>query len=64
MKEQTEDEAFRRVAEKVHSGSKLLRAWPLEGGVSAQVTALEIRLPGGGTEKVVIRRHGAADEPA
>jgi aminoglycoside phosphotransferase (APT) family kinase protein len=42
-------------------GGKLLRAWSLTGGVSAEVTALEIRLPGGQTQKVIVRRHGERD---
>ncbi len=41
--------------------SKLLRTWPLKGGVSAQVTALEIERPDGQTKKMVVRQHGAAD---
>jgi aminoglycoside phosphotransferase (APT) family kinase protein len=39
----------------------LLRSWTLPGGVSAQVTALELETADGRTEKLVMRRHGAAD---
>jgi aminoglycoside phosphotransferase (APT) family kinase protein len=39
----------------------LLRAWELKGGVSAQVTALEIERPGGQTHKMIVRQHGAVD---
>jgi aminoglycoside phosphotransferase (APT) family kinase protein len=39
----------------------LLRAWELKGGVSAQVTALEVEQPGDRTRKMIVRRHGAAD---
>jgi len=48
---------FRRIARKVNPAATLLRTWQLEGGVSAQVTAIEIGLPGGGTEKLVIREY-------
>lgn len=56
---------FARLAHRVAPGSTLFRAWELKGGVSAQVTALEIRRPGldsdGSTEKYVVRRHGSVD---
>ncbi|HET9493801.1 MAG TPA: phosphotransferase [Chloroflexia bacterium] len=56
------DEAkFKRLAQRVRPGSTLLRAWPLTGGVSAHVTAVEVRLPDGSTEKWVVRQHGARD---
>lgn len=42
-------------------GGTLIRHWPLPGGVSAQVTALELALPGGETRKVVVRQHGPVD---
>jgi aminoglycoside phosphotransferase (APT) family kinase protein len=51
------DQLIRRFA----PGSRLLRAWPLHGGVSAQTTALEIERPDGRTEKLVVRRHGKWD---
>jgi aminoglycoside phosphotransferase (APT) family kinase protein len=38
-----------------------VRTWQLEGGVSAQVTAFEIERPDGGSEKLIVRRHGAGD---
>jgi aminoglycoside phosphotransferase (APT) family kinase protein len=49
------------LAQRVYPGGKLLRAWDLQGGVSAQVTALEIARPDGSVRKVVVRRHGPAD---
>ena len=36
-----EDKKFAQVLQKIDPQSKLLRAWALKGGVSAQVTALE-----------------------
>ena len=52
---------FDAVARRVEPGARLLRAWPLTGGVSAQATGLEIALPDGTTRKLVVRRHGPAD---
>lgn len=42
-------------------GATLVRAWRLAGGVSAQVTALELAGPGGATRRLVLREYGAAD---
>ncbi|WP_028612334.1 phosphotransferase family protein [Paenibacillus harenae] len=54
-------EAYEQIAGKVVPGSRLLRIWELEGGVSAQVTGLEIEKPDGQLKKLIVRRHGAAD---
>lgn len=54
-------EKFEQLVKAFYPHSNLLRLWELEGGVSAQVTGLEIKLPGGVTRKVVVRRHGDAD---
>ncbi|MCP4166869.1 MAG: phosphotransferase [Chloroflexi bacterium] len=40
---------------------KLLRTWQFTGGVSAQVTALEIEQPDGHRQKMIVRRHGEVD---
>ncbi len=61
MTDPTADDKFAQVAHQIDPDSTLLRAGPLTGGVSAQVTALEIALPGGGTRKLVVRQHGARD---
>ncbi len=53
--------AFTQVAQRLDPGNKLLRTWPLTGGVSAQMTALEITQPDGQVIKVVVRQHGEAD---
>jgi aminoglycoside phosphotransferase (APT) family kinase protein len=55
------ESAFARVAQAIAPGSRLVRAWGLKGGVSAEITALEIERPGGGRQTVVVRRHGPAD---
>lgn len=56
-----EDNPFARVAHKLDPHSTLLRAYALKGGVSAQVTALEIERPDGSTQKLLIRQHGEVD---
>ena len=50
--------AFEQVAHKIAPEGKLLRHWSLTGGVSAQVTVLEIERADGEMLKVVVRRHG------
>ncbi len=52
---------FARVVQRFAPQSKLLRAWALQGGVSAQVTALEVEQPDGHTAKLLMRQHGEAD---
>jgi aminoglycoside phosphotransferase (APT) family kinase protein len=52
---------FQQLAERFEPGSTLVRAWPLKGGVSADVTALELKKPDGQIEKVIVRQHGAVD---
>ncbi len=56
-----EDKKFAQVVQKMDLQSKLLRTWELKGGVSAQVTALEIERPDGHTKKMIVRQHGAVD---
>ena len=53
---------YQRLAERLRPGSEVTRWWQLEGGVSAHVTAVELALPHGGTERGVARRHGAIDK--
>ncbi|HEU5369858.1 MAG TPA: hypothetical protein VFU69_15405, partial [Ktedonobacterales bacterium] len=55
------DSTFAQVLYKFAPQSRLLRAWDLQGGVSARVTALEIERPDGQHEKLLVRQHGAAD---
>ena len=55
------DNQFEEVVKKFEPQSKLLRTWVLKGGVSAQVTALEIERPDGYTQKLIVRQHGAVD---
>ncbi len=52
---------FAHLARQLVPGGELLRAWPLTGGVSARVTALEVRGPDGRVMRVVVRQHGEAN---
>jgi aminoglycoside phosphotransferase (APT) family kinase protein len=56
-----DDVAFRRLVERINPRHRLLRAWPLTGGVSARVTTLEVADPDGRTNRWVARQHGARD---
>lgn len=55
------DAQFEQVIHKMQPQSKLLRAWKLTGGISAQVTALEVEKADGSTQKMVVRVHGDVD---
>lgn len=61
MNTANQDVKFEQLVHRMDPSARVRRTWPLSGGVSAQVTALEIELPGGQTRKLVVRRHGAAD---
>jgi aminoglycoside phosphotransferase (APT) family kinase protein len=57
--QQTND--FSRLVEAFAPGARLIRHWPLTGGVSARTTALEIEHDNGRLERVVVRAHGPRD---
>jgi aminoglycoside phosphotransferase (APT) family kinase protein len=61
MTTSTNDPKFEQLVQKIEPRSKLLRAWELKGGISAQVTALEIERPDRQTKKIIVRQHGAVD---
>jgi len=61
MSESKENDKFKQVVQKMDPQSKLLRTWKLKGGVSAQVTGLEIELTDGQTKKMIVRQHGEGD---
>jgi aminoglycoside phosphotransferase (APT) family kinase protein len=48
-----------RVVQRVAPGSRLVRAWPLAGGSSAGMTALELAAPDGALRRLVLRRPNA-----
>jgi len=50
-----------QIVQRMNPQNKLLRTWQLKGGVSAQMTALEVRLPDGQLKKLILRQHGATD---
>ena len=54
-------DGLRAIAGRVVPGGGLRRAWDPKGGVSATITALEVDEPGGGTVRLVVRRHGERD---
>jgi aminoglycoside phosphotransferase (APT) family kinase protein len=54
------DPRFARLVTAMSPRAELLRAWPLAGGVSARVTALETRLPGGRRDTLVVREYSVA----
>lgn len=57
----TNNNLFEQVVKKIDPQSKLLHTWTMTGGVSAQVTALVLEQPDGGTKKLIMRQHGDAD---
>jgi aminoglycoside phosphotransferase (APT) family kinase protein len=52
---------FQRLVPRLIPRGTLRRAWRLTGGVSAEITALEVERPDGCPAKLVVRRHGAID---
>ena len=61
MTESKEDNKFEQVVQKIEPQSKLLRTWKSKGGVSAQVTVLEIERSDGHTKKMIVRQHWDVD---
>ena len=55
------EDPFGQLVRVMNPQAELVRGWPLTGGVSAQVTALETRLPGGRRDKLVVRQYGPAN---
>lgn len=54
-------EKIAQIATKIHSDCTLIKFWQLEGGISAAVTALEIKRADGTIVKMIIRQHGSGD---
>ncbi len=55
-----EHHQFAQLVQTIAPLSKLLRTWPLKGGISAEMTALEIKSPAGQTRRMIVRRPGNA----
>jgi aminoglycoside phosphotransferase (APT) family kinase protein len=53
-----DDHKFEQLVQQIAPHSKLLRTWPLKGGISAQMTALEIERPDGHTSRMIVRQPG------
>lgn len=60
----SDEQAWLELVERIQPGAMLRQAWNLAGGVSAQVTALEIEPPGGEPVRLIVRRHGEVDRAA
>lgn len=58
--QQPDREKFALIAQKFAPQARLRRIWPLTGGLSAEMTGLELELPGGEEQKIVVRRFGQA----
>ena len=56
-----DNQQFEQVAQKLIPQGRLIRTWKLPGGVSAQVTALEVERADGQTQKMLVRQYGAID---
>jgi hypothetical protein len=56
-----EERQFERLLRVVAPGSRLIRSWPLTGGISARLDAVELARPEGEPARIVVRRHGPAD---
>ncbi len=54
-------EKYQQVILRIDHRWRLIRAYALEGGISAQVVALEVAQADGQTKKMVLRRHGPND---
>lgn len=49
---------FEQIVQIVLPQGRLLRAWSLSGGISAEMTVLEVAMPDGLTQKLVVRQFG------
>ncbi|MBR8645501.1 hypothetical protein KEH51_19495 [[Brevibacterium] frigoritolerans] len=56
-----EYDKFEQLVKKLDQGNKLIRAWELMGGISANVTGLEILQSSGRIVKMSVRQHGDND---
>ncbi len=61
MIELKEGKRFEQVVQRIDPYGRLLHAWELTGGVSAQVTVLEIVRSDNRRQKMIVRQHGEVD---
>ncbi len=50
------EQQFEKLMQKIAPQAKLLRVWPLAGGISAQMNAVELQHPDGHIEKMIVRQ--------
>lgn len=55
------EETLRQLARRIDPAAQVRWTWRLAGGVSAQVTALELGRADGQTTKLIVRQHGTVD---
>ena len=55
--------ALEQVVQKIDPHAKLLAAWALKGGISAQMTALEVTMGDGARRKLILRQPGVRARP-
>jgi aminoglycoside phosphotransferase (APT) family kinase protein len=61
MTDAQDQDSFRQLVQRMSPQARLVRSWKLTGGVSAQVTALEVEGLDGQTKKLIVRQHGEID---
>ncbi|SDX97695.1 phosphotransferase family protein [Thermoactinomyces sp. DSM 45892] len=61
MNKSIAEEKMKQLSYRIDPQSKLLYSHELKGGVSAQVTMLEVEYPDGHKKKMIIRQHGEID---
>ena len=52
---------LKTIVKMIYPQTELLKTWELTGGISAQITALEIVLSDGTVQRLVLRQHGKKD---
>ena len=58
MRDWLDQARLQELARRIRPTGSLIGAFPLEGGISATMTAIDIALPGGDVERFVVRQHG------
>jgi aminoglycoside phosphotransferase (APT) family kinase protein len=61
MPQSRDHDRFERLVRRMDPDATLRRVWSLEGGTSAEVTALEVENADGASKRLVVRRHGPRD---
>ncbi len=60
MTESDDHTGFEPIARRIAPGSRVLRARPLKGGISAEMTAIELETPDGAVSRLIVRKPGEA----